>query len=344
MHEKDVDGRTLTAAFERAVGGLGPDLGPLIAGAAVQGRSIRRRRRLTVAGAVTAVAALAVGGTVAARTDGGTGGTVAVAAATASPSASAAPTPGRSYPKPFHWSDDNPEQPQPGSGPNTGKVAMTGHAALSVLTRALPANGRTSGYSGYSELAKSTSLDPERVLVWAGMLYDDGAGPANVRLQVEGNLGAHYRPGSSSDGVNGRSGFLGYDDHFNCDVLNRSGQFRYCSGSVLPDGSHLLVIERQSGEILSREVDLLRPDKTMVTVDARNTASADGQPENQVVIRKGLPLSLDQLKAAAMSTGLQEWITPEEAQQAEQTVRPFHDTVLEHRPSGTASPRPGSAG
>ena len=57
MNEPDVDGRTLSAAFERTMDGVGPDLGPLVAASARQGRSIRRRRRLTVAGAVTAVAA-----------------------------------------------------------------------------------------------------------------------------------------------------------------------------------------------------------------------------------------------------------------------------------------------
>ncbi|MFD0563231.1 hypothetical protein ACFQ2M_15195 [Kitasatospora saccharophila] len=52
----------LSDVFVRAVGDSVPDLGLLIAGATVQGRGIRRRRRLARTGAVAAVVLLAVGG------------------------------------------------------------------------------------------------------------------------------------------------------------------------------------------------------------------------------------------------------------------------------------------
>ncbi|MFF4345104.1 hypothetical protein ACFY00_34945 [Kitasatospora sp. NPDC001540] len=52
----------LSDVFARAVGSSAPDLGLLVAGATAEGRSIRLRRRLAFAGAVAAVAALAVGG------------------------------------------------------------------------------------------------------------------------------------------------------------------------------------------------------------------------------------------------------------------------------------------
>jgi hypothetical protein len=285
---------------------------------------------------VTAVAVLAVGGTVALRTDDGASAAAAAAAAAAATASQAAssptPTPGRRFPQPLERTDDNAEQPQPGSGPNAGKVAMTGHAALAALAKALPSDGRTSGYYGSSHMFEATSRDRERVDVLAGMHYDDGSGPATVQLWIEGNLGAHLRADSNP----------GYDDYFNCDVPTKRGQFRYCSSSVLPDGSRLILLERATGDDLSREALLLRPDQAMVTVEARNTAEVAGQKEFQRV-RDGLPLSLDQLKAAAMATSLQEWITPAEAQQAEQVIRPFHDDTAEHfLPSGTATPKPGA--
>ncbi|MFD5466833.1 hypothetical protein ACFWIQ_29005 [Kitasatospora sp. NPDC127059] len=332
MNEPDADGGKLSDAFERAVGGLGPDLGPLIAAGARQGRSIRRRRRLTIAGAVTAVAALAVGGTVALRTDHGTpaaaGAATASSPASQGPTASpSAPTPSRRFPQPLQYSDETTEKPLPGSGPHTGKVVLTGRAALAALTRALPPGGRTSGYAGHSSLIKSNAADPGSALVMATTLYDDGAGPADVRIMIEGGLGDHLRTGGHPD----------QDDLLSCAVVNRGGQFRYCSDSVLPDGGRLLLTERTVGGVLSREASLLRPDQARVTVSAINTAPVAGYAKVQVV-RDGLPLSLDQLKAAAMSPELKEWITPEEAEQAERTIRPFHDDSPGNTPSATTTP------
>ncbi|MGW2376250.1 hypothetical protein [Kitasatospora sp. NPDC001683] len=341
MNEPDVDGRELSAVFERTMNGLGPDLGPLVAASARQGRSIRRRRRLTVVGAVTAVAALAVGGSLALRGGDGTGngGQAATAASAtgspaASPTASTAPASGRRYPRPVEPTDDNPEQPQPGTGPNTGKVAMTGHAALAALAEALPPDRRIYDYSGSSQLTRTGSTDPGHVSIVADLLYDDGSGPANVRLWFEGGFGARLGPDSHPSA----------DDVFSCAKVNAHGLFSSCSDSVLPDGTRLTLTERTSHGALEREVDLLRPDQARVTVSTSNAAQVAGSDQAQVV-RDGLPLSLDQLKAAALSAGLQEWITPAQAQRAEQTIRPFHNGMPGRtQPSGTATSRPGSAG
>ncbi|MFF2143891.1 hypothetical protein [Kitasatospora sp. NPDC058190] len=343
MNEPDVDGHRLSATFEQAMHGVGPDLGPLIAAGAQQGRSIRRRRRLTVAAAVTAVAALAVGGSVALRAGGGASATVAAASASpsASPSpSSAAATPDKKDPQPVRESDDGAEQPLPGNGPNAGKVGLTGHATLLTLSRALPANGRTSGYAGYSQTVGWTGPERKDVMVRARLTYDDGTGPAEVGIVVEGGIGAQFRPGSHPVGPGSDPHIIGYDDYFSCDKLNATGQLRSCSGSVLPDGSHLVLTERAVGATVSRNASLLRPDNTKVTVTASNTRliTYQGGP---VVLRDGLPLTLDQLKAAVMATGYQEWITPEEAKQAEQTIRPFHDDTPERNmpsPLPTATP------
>ncbi|MGW3045915.1 hypothetical protein ACWC9T_39275 [Kitasatospora sp. NPDC001159] len=168
----------------------------------------------------------------------------------------------------------------------------------------------------------------------ASTLYDDGAGPADVRITIEGGLGNHLKNDSHPT----------VEDLMSCAVINKGGQFRYCSDSVLPDGSRLLLIERTAGDILSREASLLRPDQARVTVSAINTAEVAEHVKVQVV-RDGLPLSLDQLKAAAMSAGLQEWITPEQAKEAEQAIRPFHDDAPGQTPLyASATPKPGSTG
>ncbi|MFH8383297.1 hypothetical protein ACH4E7_20505 [Kitasatospora sp. NPDC018058] len=339
MNEPDTDGRKLSAAFERTMDGIGPELGPLVAASARQGRSIRRRRRLTVTGAVTAVVALAIGGTVALRPDRGTGPAVTGAATasptvTTSPTPTPSPTPSRRFPQPLQRSEDTVEPPLPGSGHNAGKVVLTGRTALSVLTKALPPAGRTSGYSGHSALVKANAEDPGSVLTMAGMLYDDGAGPADVRIMIEGGLGNLLKNHSHPS----------VEDLMSCAVINRGDQFRYCSDSVLPDGSRLLLTERTVGDVLSREASLLRPDQARVTVNVINTAEVAEHAKVQVV-RDGLPLSLDQLKAAAMSAGLQEWITPEQAKEAEQTIRPFRDDTPGRTPlHSSATPEPGSTG
>ncbi|MGA5823596.1 hypothetical protein ACPC54_37735 [Kitasatospora sp. NPDC094028] len=335
MNEPDADARKLSAAFERTMDGLGPDLGTLVAASARQGRSIRRRRRLTVAGAVTAVAALAVGGTVALRTDG-TDGTTAVAAssATAAPSTASSPAPSPRFPQPLQQTEDTTEPPLPGTGPHTGKVALTGRAALSVLTKALPTDGRTSDYSGHSALIKANAADPGSALTMAHMLYDDGSGPADVRIMIEEGFGTHLRTDSHPN----------LDDMMSCAVINRGGQFRYCSDTALPDGGRLLLTEHATGDILLREASLLRPDQARVTVGAANTAEVADHAKVQVV-REGLPLSLDQLKAAAESTDLRLWITPEQAKEAERTIRPFRDdTPGQTGPHPPATPKPGATG
>ncbi|KJS61403.1 hypothetical protein [Streptomyces rubellomurinus] len=338
MNEPDADGRKLSAAFERTMDGLGPELGPLVAASARQGRSIRRRRRLTVAGAVTAVAALAIGDTVALRP--GDGGTTAVGLSAASPTASPsgtdtpAPTPSRRFPQPLQRTEDTVEPPLPGSGQHTGKVALTGRTALSALVKALPQAGRTSGYAGHSALIKANAADPGSVLTMANMLYDDGAGPADVRIMIEGGLGDRIK----------RDSHPNEEDLMSCSVINRGGQFRYCSDSVLPDGSHLLLMERVTGDILSRSVSLLRADQARISVSATNAAEVADHAKVQVV-REGLPLTLDQLKAAAMSPDLPEWITPEQAKDAEHTIRPFRDdTPGRTGPSTSATPKPGATG
>ncbi|MBV6701368.1 hypothetical protein [Kitasatospora aureofaciens] len=332
MNEPDVDGEMLSATFEQAMNGVGPDLGPLVVASARRGRSIRRRRRLTVAASVAAVAALAVGGSVALRPDGGTPPSTAAAS-------SALPTPAKQFPQPLQKSDDGAEHLSPGSGANKEMVALTGHAAVLTLARALPP-GHTSGYSGYSSLVGWTGPEMTNVAVRARLLYDDGTGPADVSVQVDGGIGALYRPGSYPPGPGKDPFVLGYDDHFSCDKVNVNGQYRYCSGSVLPDGSHLLLTERAIGDVLTRNVTLLRPDNTKVTVSAYNTAEVAGQAKANT-IRDGLPLTLDQLKSAAMAAGFQEWITPEEATRAEQAIRPFHDdTPGRNMPSGAGSTTP----
>ncbi len=113
---------------------------------------------------------------------------------------------------------------------------------------------------------------------------------------------------------------------------------------MLPDGSHLKLTESVLGDVVSRTANLLRPDNTRVTVSAVNSSEV-AESAKARTIRDGLPLSLDQLKTAAMASGFHEWITPEEAKRAEDAVRPFHDDTPEkNMPSGTAGATPGAKG
>ncbi|MEV7212381.1 hypothetical protein AB0O31_04730 [Kitasatospora cineracea] len=72
----------LSDVFVRAVGGSAPDLGLLVAGATAEGRAIRARRRLALAGAVAVVTALAVGGGLLLRPGAGPGSAAVTAAGT----------------------------------------------------------------------------------------------------------------------------------------------------------------------------------------------------------------------------------------------------------------------
>ncbi|MFJ1758229.1 hypothetical protein [Kitasatospora sp. NPDC088134] len=79
--------------FVRAVGGAAPDLGLLVAGAAAEGRSIRRRRRVVRSGAVAAVLAAAVTGGVLLRPGAGPAPVTVAAPTTPSPALPATPLP-----------------------------------------------------------------------------------------------------------------------------------------------------------------------------------------------------------------------------------------------------------
>ncbi|WP_380285151.1 hypothetical protein [Kitasatospora purpeofusca] len=318
------DSRGLSATFDQAMGGVGADLGPLVVGAAEQGRRIRRRRRTAVTGALAAVAVLTAGGAVALQPGDGSaaGGRIQAAAGSASSTS---------------------EQPVPGTGANAGKVALTGHAALQAVIQALPPGSTTSGYSGSSTVAtwndtvSSTTPWPEPGKfyaegIWGGpdrpgtrsrgtLSYDDGNGPATVTVAVNGGVG-DSDDGESSSRAQARSNF---DHEYSCAIP--SDQYQHCSDTVLPDGSLLFVTEQAEGDRLARTAELLRPDFTQVRIRVTNTVKRTDAP-GYTQTRSGLPLSLDQVKAIAMSTGFQEWITPEAAQQAEQAVQPFHEEPL----------------
>ncbi|MFE2109669.1 hypothetical protein ACFXAF_27930 [Kitasatospora sp. NPDC059463] len=322
------DDRGLSATFQRAMGGVGADLGPLVAGAAERGRRIRRRRR-AAAGTVAAAVALTAGGLLALRPDDGT---------------SAAPATVSVFPAPLPKPPSGPERQQPGSGADAGKVAMTGRATVHTLMGTLPAGGTTSGYAGHF-VAAGLSPGPGTTPVPGGpnrpfvvsrgsLFYDDGNGPAAVTVTVEGGFAAQ----AAGPAVNPADAF--YDSTFSCAEVNAAHVYQYCHDTVLPDGSRLLLIEQARGEELSRSAVLLRADDTQVRVNVSNTATvADAAPPAR--IRDGLPLTVDQVRAIATATGFQEWITPEAAQQAERAVQPFHEESDAAPPAGpTDAPAP----
>ncbi|MFE7194229.1 hypothetical protein [Kitasatospora sp. NPDC057541] len=342
------DTQGLSDTFERAMGGVGAELGPLIAGATEHGRRIRRRRRATMAGAVATVAVLTVGGTLGLHSGDRPG---------------VAPAAGGAFPAPLPKPTSGPEQQRPGTGANADKVAMTGRATVHALLQILPPGATTSGYSGRSAVITSTiryadhaflsGPDLPSVNSSGSVLYDDGNGPATVTVTMVGGYGSlHVRltpqPDSDKsrisvlpsqpDSDNGSIGALAtsqpgsdqdllttfFDNRYSCAKANATNQYQYCSDAALPDGSRLLITELAQGERLFRTADLLRPDGTQVLVNVNNTAMVAGAdtPEQ---IRSGLPLTLDQVKAIAMDGRFQEWITPAAAQQAEQAVQPYYN-------------------
>ncbi|MEU6233073.1 hypothetical protein [Kitasatospora sp. NPDC047058] len=347
MDELESDGRRLSATFDRALAEVGPELGPLVAGAAAQGRTLRRRRRLATTGAVAAAALLTVGGAVALTPGGGSGaasasGAVAAGGATsasatapASPSGTAAGTAAGGRKKPpvptgDPKADDGPEKRNPGSGPHAGKVALTGHAAILAVVEGLPENGTTGGYAGYHGPVGWKGPETVDVMSAGEFSYDDGKGPVKLNVTFEGGLGALFRPGSNPPGPGRDPYSIGYDDRYTCEKVNASRQYAHCEVGKLPDGSTLLLTESSDDGYRSRTADLLRTDNNRITL-TEFSGGVLGKPRD-------LPLGLEQLKAAVTGQGLQEWITPEQADAADQAIRPFRDnTPGKDAPNPTAS-------
>ncbi|MFD0277145.1 hypothetical protein ACFVHB_25000 [Kitasatospora sp. NPDC127111] len=354
MDELESDGRRLSATFDRALAEVGPDLGPLVAGAAAQGRALRRRRRVATAGAVTAAVLLTVGGAVALTPGGGSGAASAVVAAggaasasvsgsasgsaSASAAASASPSGGGAggTKKPLPAStkdpraDDGPEKRNPGTGVNAGKVALTGHAAVLAVVEGLPTSGTTGGYAGYHGRVGWKGPEAADVMSAGELSYDDGKGPVQLDVKFEGGLGVLFRPGSNPPGPNADPHYIGYDDRYTCEKVNASRRLSHCEVAKLPDGSTLLLTESSNDGFRSRTADLLRADNNRITL-TEFSGGVLGEPRE-------LPLGLEQLKAAVTGQGLQEWITPERADQADRAIRPFRDsTPGKDRPDPTAS-------
>ncbi|MBP0454709.1 hypothetical protein J5Y04_35085 [Kitasatospora sp. RG8] len=338
MDELESDGRRLSTTFDRAMDGVGPELGALVAGAAERGRWIRRRRRAAVTGAVAAVAVLAVGGAVALQPGSGSRSATVVANGTASPSATASASPSAAPPtmKPRETStrdpraDDGPEKRYPGTGANAGKVALTGHAAVLAVVEGLPRSGATGGYAGYHSPVGWTGPELLDVRTTGELSYDDGKGPVQVRVEFEGGLGALFRPGSYPPGPGRDPYIIGYDDRYNCEKARAARSNTHCEVGKLPDGSTLMLTESTSDGYRSRTADLLSKDNNRITLTEFSGGVISDLRE--------LPLSLEQLKAAVTVQGLQEWITPERADQADQTIRPFRDSS-----PGRDQPGPGGS-
>ncbi|MGW4893931.1 hypothetical protein ACWEQL_16925 [Kitasatospora sp. NPDC004240] len=331
MDELESDGRRLSATFDRAMTDVAPDLGPLVSGAATRGRVLRRRRRAAASGTVAAAVLLAVGGVVALTPDGrGDGGTVTAAAGAGSASGTASPLPPKEKdPGPNRYTDDGPEKVQAGTGANSGKVALTGHAAALGLVESLPRNGTFSAYEGYYSLVGWTQGERGNVLTESTLMYDDGKGPVNLRIKFEGGLGALFKPGSNPMGPGHDPSSIGYDDRYDCATITaRPGpKLDRCEVTKLPDGSTLLLTELTQDRYRNRTVDLLRKDNHRITL-TEMSGGIYGSPRE-------LPHSLEQLKAAVTSGSLQEWITPERAEQANKGITPFFNNTPGRGAPGT---------
>lgn len=164
MHEWEhdgqdsADGRRLVGALGRAMDGVGPDLGPLVAGAAKQGRSLRRRRQAGMAASVAAVAALAVGGTLL-LSPGGATATVLPPAAGGVPAGAT---------------------PIAGTGASAGKVALTGQATVLGLIDALPAGTPLKEFGGQTAVTRQKWTQ-----TYGQATFDDGKGKVRIGVNVQ---------------------------------------------------------------------------------------------------------------------------------------------------------------
>ncbi len=352
MDELDQDGDRLSRALGRAMGEIGPQLGPLVTGAAARGRSLRRRRRAGAAASVAAVAALALGGALLVHPGTGAADT---AAANGDPTLVA------------------------GTGPNAGKVALTVQAALLAAYDVLP--------TGTPRLAAAGSR-----LVRRGSGSGSGSGEQPVSVMAQASISADHAHGAQGLMVNLTDKVANSELRhpagpalYTCatDVQPPNS----CRASTLPDGSRLLLRETRSSTLSTREALLLRPDGTGVSVTAihdlqtqppstpvaqsasgspaattsgaadgaANGAAPDGAAAGGAAVGGAAadgaagpladlpPITLEQLAAVAESAELQPWISPEFAARAATVITPFEDNSPPG-PGSSARPSPGSTG
>jgi hypothetical protein len=303
--ERDRDGERLSGALTRAVGGVEPDLGPLVIAAATQGRSLRRRRA-GVTGAVAAALALTVGfGAVQLTGGGGQHGGGADGAAGGLVSSG-----------PVTWN---------------GKHALTGQSLLLAVADALPKGTQLTGERGtFSSSAVAGGNAPLLHTLVDATNEASADSDQNVAVGFDSTLAGYLaHPAVWSGG-----GLPQPDPDPGLECSNfpaqAVGMESSCTHSTLPDGSKLRVAAQRDPIFSTASVVYQRSDGAVVSVvTMRFSRHASSTSETMAAAPT---LTTDQLTAVARSPEVQAWVTPDFAARAATAFPSF------------TSPTPGGTG
>ncbi|RKE19113.1 hypothetical protein [Streptomyces sp. TLI_171] len=283
----------LRDVFGRAVGDAAPDLGLLIAGAAAEGRALRARRRVALAGTVAAVAALAVAGGLLLRP---TAPAVTAAAGPETlapvPAASISLPPGKTLltgPAAFHtllsllpeglgadgWTDD--------SASARGRVAVVVRASLRHERTASAADGSSYGDVGASD--GGVGGTEAGAVAGSGPESGSGAGTVEARIQY---------PATPPQGSAGGYDCAGHPATEDCAPI-----------TARPGTTGVVTTARDASHRIVRRVDLLTPDGVRVVLLATGTAERAPLIDRDTLLKMALSptwqpvIGLDEARAAA---------------------------------------------
>ncbi|MYS82772.1 hypothetical protein [Embleya scabrispora] len=284
----------------------------LVAGGITRGRRMRRARRIRMGASVVAVLAVAGTGLVVSNGTQGTPGTrdASGAAAVAGDSTSPSAGPG----------------PEAESHVPVGREPVSAQEIARILLQTQWMEGRQVEPKG-ATLPPKTDDSTNRVGAFASILLDNTDGFTRLSAQVRSStpessgsacseatkLGGICRPFAGPDGTRG---YVAEYMSFRGSTVGGSGQPSTGPGA------------------LSRSVWLTRPDGVEISLTATTERAAGG------VVGAAVPLALDRLKAAALSSVWQLWVSPEVNRAAREKVAGFEDQAAKPNPytSGSGTP------
>ncbi|GAA1982456.1 hypothetical protein [Kitasatospora viridis] len=335
MHESDWtdravegDGDRLSGAFQRTVGGLEPDLGGLIAGAAHEGRALRRRRRGAALGAVAVVVALAAGAAQLA-TGGGAHSTVAAGGSAGGSPAPVLPT-------------------------LNGKPALTGQDLLFAALHAMPQGVEMGGAAGQTTAFTVSGTDTPQLHVEAMATGpSDLLGTQFLALSYDSDLPGYLKQPHGYD----ETGLAGPDGKLACSNAKPhpgNDEQVHCTTTGVIGSGELYTVTRTSSSNLIVQAVYQLADGSVVSATEDRENPVPGMPGTGSGGRAGqlVPpsLTIDVLTAMVENPEVQAWVTPQFRAAAEATVRPYVDNGAPSCPAGPdggltvmPTPRPTSA-
>ncbi|MFC7218367.1 hypothetical protein ACFQLX_09325 [Streptomyces polyrhachis] len=185
-----------------------------------------------------------------------------------------------------------------------GMAALTGRATVDILRDLLPGRPETSGYTGQDSWPKEGGIP---VQTFGKLKVGGELTGRTVQINVQSLMFSASKPAELRE-------------FYNCARESYRKKVENCTVSNLPDGSVLLVVEWHEGLLISRSVDLLRPDGTRVVA---STVNGD-DPEKGPVTGVKPPLGLADLYRVVVSPRWQAYVDPEVVEEA-RALSPFDD-------------------